>query len=62
MIVQPFHLANPLGHKATLVLLYLAIFSDLTLQAGLSTKDGLAFRVLHLYPYAAIDLTVHFSL
>ena len=32
MIVQPFHLAKPMGHKATLVFLYLAILSDLTLE------------------------------
>ena len=37
MIVQPFHLAKPLGHKATLVFLYLVILSDLTLEEGLST-------------------------
>ena len=38
MIVQPFHLAKPLGHEATFVFLYLVILSDpLTLAEGLST-------------------------
>ena len=37
MKVQPFHLAKPLGHEATLVVFYLAILSDLTLEEGLST-------------------------
>ena len=36
MIVQTFHLAEPLGHETTLVFLYLDIFSDLTLEDGLS--------------------------
>ena len=55
VIVQLFHLAKPLEHKAKLVFVNLAL-SDLTLE------EGLAFRALHLYPYAVIDITVHFSL
>ena len=37
MMVQPFHLAKPLGHEATFASLYLVILSDLTLAEGLST-------------------------
>ena len=37
MIVQPFHLAKPLGHEATFVFLLLVILSDLTLAEGSST-------------------------
>ena len=37
MIVQPFHLAKPLGHEATFAFLYLVILSDLTLAKGFST-------------------------
>ena len=60
--MNPLDLAETLGHKAALVLIYTAILADLMCKNGLDAEYDLSFGSIDDLPHTTRDMAAHLAL